>query len=48
MDDNYYVGSFQMTKDGKYVKDGYGTYYLNNGTRYEGNWKDNLKHGEGI
>ena len=47
LDDTYYVGSFDTTKDGKYVKHGNGTCYLSDGTRYSGEWKNNLKDGEG-
>lgn len=41
LDDTYYSGSFGVEKDKRFVKEGFGTYYLNNGTRYEGDWKSN-------
>lgn len=47
-DDTYYVGFFSTNEDEKFIKDGRGTYYLSNGTRYEGCWKNNEKDGPGI
>ena len=35
--------------DGEFVKGlrhGHGTFYYANGSRYEGHWKDNMKHGK--
>lgn len=43
-DGSFYVGQF-MT-DG--YRDGKGTFYDLTGGRYEGNWKNNLKDGQGI
>jgi len=34
LDDTYYVGSFKTSEEGNFIKEGSGTCYYNNGTRY--------------
>jgi hypothetical protein len=34
LDDTYYVGSFKTSKERNFIKEGAGTCYYNNGTRY--------------
>ena len=49
VDGDAYV-SFDLHKDGEWVDDraqGYGTYHHVDGTKYEGEWLGDLKHGEG-
>ena len=38
----YYLGELKAFK-----RHGFGKYYWNSGTTFEGNWKNNLKHGKG-
>jgi len=47
LEDNYFVGSFKTTQEGKFIKHGSGTEYFSDGTRFVGTWKDDLKHGKG-
>lgn len=40
---NMYDGDFMNG-----LRHGYGTFYYANGAKYEGGWKDNMKHGKVI
>ena len=40
-----------ITLEGEFkngLRNGYGTFTTSNGEKYEGEWKDNYKHGKGV
>ena len=47
-EDKYYEGFFRTLENYKFIKDGEGTEYLSDGTRYDGSWSNDEKHGPGI
>ena len=46
--DYHYYGKVELSKEGQEERHGYGVCKWTNGHEYDGHWKKNLMHGEGV